>query len=118
MTFWEKCQSSFKRMLMAFAMFLFVGAPAFAGEANLVVPKIEGDNYNLLMIGIIVSILGVLWGLIAFAQVKALKTHKSMAEIGNTIFETCKTYLIQQGKFLIGLEILIGLCIALVVIII
>ena len=112
MTFWGKCQSSFKRMLMAFAMFLFVGAPAFAGEANLVVPKIEGDNYNLLMIGIIVSILGVLWGLIAFAQVKALKTHKSMAEIGNTIFETCKTYLIQQGKFLIGLEILIGLCIA------
>ena len=112
MTFWGKCQSSFKRMLMAFAMFLFVGAPAFAGEANLVVPKIEGDNYNLLMIGIIVSLLGVLWGLIAFAQVKALKTHKSMAEIGNTIFETCKTYLVQQGKFLIGLEILIGLCIA------
>lgn len=112
MTFWGKCQSSFKRILMALAMFLFAGVPAFAGEANLVVPKIEGENYNLLFLGIIVSVLGVLWGLLAFAQVKSLKTHKSMAEIGNTIFETCKTYLIQQGKFLIGLEILIGLCIA------
>ena len=112
MTFWGKCQCSLKRMLMAVAMFLFASVPAFAGEANLVVPKIEGENYTLLLIGIIVSILGVVWGLIAYAQVKALKTHKSMAEMGNTIFETCKTYLVQQGKFLIGLEILIGLCIA------
>ena len=112
MTFWKKCQSSLKRMLMTMALFLFVGVPAFAGEANLVVPKIEGENYNLLLIGIIVSVLGVLWGLFAFAQVKSLKTHKSMAEIGNTIFETCKTYLVQQGKFLIVLEVLIGLCIA------
>ena len=112
MTFWGKCQNSLKRMLMAVAMFLFVSVPAFAGEANLVVPKIEGENHTLLLIGIVVSVLGVLWGLIAYAQVKALKTHKSMAEIGNTIFETCKTYLVQQGKFLIGLEILIGLCIA------
>lgn len=112
MTFWKKCQSSLKRMLMTIALFLFVGVPAFAGEANLVVPKIEGENYNLLLIGIIVSVLGVLWGLFAFAQVKSLKTHKSMAEIGNTIFETCKTYLVQQGKFLIVLEVLIGLCIA------
>ena len=112
MTFWKKCQSSLKRMLMTLAFFLLVGVPAFAGEANLVVPKIEGENYNLLLIGIIVSVLGVLWGLFAFAQVKSLKTHKSMAEIGNTIFETCKTYLVQQGKFLIVLEVLIGLCIA------
>ena len=74
MTFWGKCQSSLKRMLMAFAMFVFVGAPAFAGEANLVVPKIEGENHDLLMIGIVVSVLGVLWGLLAFSQVKALKT--------------------------------------------
>lgn len=112
MSFFEKCQNSLQKLFAVVASVLFLGVPAFAGEANLVVPKIEGDNYRLIIIGIIVSILGVIWGLIAFNQVKEIKAHKSMILIGNTIFETCKTYLIQQGKFLIGLEILIALCIA------
>ena len=47
-----------------------------------------------------------------YEQVKKIEVHECMANVGNTIFETCKTYLIQQGKFLIALEILIGLCIA------
>ena len=45
-------------------------------------------------------------------EIKKLNVHSAMAEVGNTIFETCKTYLIQQGKFLFCLEVLIGLCIA------
>ncbi len=112
MTFFEKCQSSMKKIFATIAMALFVVAPVYAGEANLVVPKIEGDNFNLLVTGIVVSVLGLIWGLIAYGQIKSVKAHKSMIEIGNTIFETCKTYLVQQGKFLIGLEILIAVCIA------
>ena len=112
MTFFEKCQNSMKKFLATIAIALFVGVPAFAGEANLVVPKFEGDNFNLLVAGIVVSVLGLVWGLIAYGQIKSIKAHKSMIEIGNTIFETCKTYLVQQGKFLILLEILIAVCIA------
>ena len=112
MTFLEKCQNSMKKFVATVAMAIFVGVPAFAGEANLVVPKFEGDNFNLLVAGIVVSVLGLVWGLIAYGQIKSIKAHKSMIEIGNTIFETCKTYLVQQGKFLILLEILIAVCIA------
>lgn len=112
MTFFEKCQNSVKKLFAAFALAIFIGVPAFAGEANLVVPKIQGDNFNLLVAGIIVSVLGLIWGLIAYGQIKSVKAHKAMIEIGNTIFETCKTYLVQQGKFLIVLEILIAICIA------
>ena len=111
MSFLKRCQSSFNKIVAA-AMVLFMGVPAFAGEANLVVPKIEGDNFNYLLIGIVVSVLGLIWGLIAYNQVKKVKAHKAMTDIGNTIFETCKTYLVQQGKFLIVLEVLIAICIA------
>ncbi len=111
MSFLQRCQSSFNKII-AVAMILFMGVPAFAGEANLVVPKIEGDNFNYLIIGIVVSVLGLIWGLIAYNQVKKVKAHKAMTDIGNTIFETCKTYLVQQGKFLIVLEVLIAICIA------
>ena len=67
---------------------------------------------HLLIIGLVVSVLGVIFGLIEFLKVKKVDVHAAMADVGNTIFETCKTYLIQQGKFLLALEVLIGLCIA------
>ena len=82
-------------------------APVFAGEASLVVPNIKAeslDSYNLLLIGLIVSVLGVLWGLWAYTRVKKVEVHEAMASVGNTIFETCKTYLVQQGKFLLYQE--------------
>ena len=107
----KKCLSSLQKVLAAIVL-IFIALPSFAGEANLIVPKFEGREFNLLIVGIIVSVLGLLWGLIAYGQIKSVKAHKSMLEIGNTIFETCKTYLIQQGKFLIALEILIAICIA------
>lgn len=112
MSFVKKFVNSIKRTVVVLMAAFFVGLPSFAGEANLVVPKFEGDNFNLLVVGIIVSVLGLIWGLVAYGQIKSVKAHKSMIEIGNTIFETCKTYLVQQGKFLILLEILIAVCIA------
>ncbi len=103
----------FKSMFASLLMLICV--PSFAGEASLVVPNIKEasvDSYNLLVIGLIVSIIGVIFGLIEFLRVKKVPVHAKMEEVGNTIFETCKTYLIQQGKFLLALEVLIGLCIA------
>ncbi len=112
MTFFSKCKSSLLKTVLILTALFLTSIPSYAGEANLVVPSFKGTEFNLLLVGIIVSVLGLIWGLIAFGQIKAIKAHKSMLEIGNTIFETCKTYLIQQGKFLIGLEILIAICIA------
>lgn len=94
---------------------LFAVSPAFAGEASLVVPDIHSispDSFNLLLVGIGVSVVGLIFGFVEFLKVKKIKAHSSMTDVGDTIFETCKTYLIQQGKFLIALEILIGTCIA------
>ena len=104
-----------KTLMASLLSLLMLSAPAFASEADLVVPSIATHyplGHTLLLIGIAVSVLGLIFGLIAFAQVKKIEVHECMANVGNTIFETCKTYLIQQGKFLIALEILIGLCIA------
>ena len=103
-----------KKTLIA-SLFALLCTPVFAGEASLVVPDIKSistDSHTLLMWGLLVSIVGVIFGLIEFFKVKKIEVHAAMAEVGNTIFETCKTYLIQQGKFLLGLEVLIGLCIA------
>ena len=101
--------------LSAMLSAMLMSAPAFASEADLVVPQIAKHyplGHTLLLWGLGVSVLGLIFGLIAFLQVKKTEVHKCMAAVGNTIFETCKTYLVQQGKFLIALEILIGLCIA------
>jgi K(+)-stimulated pyrophosphate-energized sodium pump len=99
-------------MLVAFAIGV---SPAFASEADLVVPNIKAispDSYTLLLIGIGVAVAGLIFGLWKFSEVKKMDVHASMASVGNTIFETCKTYLVQQGKFLLALEIVIGACIA------
>lgn len=104
-----------KKLTATFALLLGMIAPAFASEADLIVPNIQSVNpdfYNYLLIGIGISVLGLIFGFIEFVRIKKLQVHTSMAEIGNTIFETCKTYLVQQGKFLLVLEVLIGLCIA------
>ena len=104
-----------KALMALFATLLLGISPAFASEADLVVPSIREANpfyFNLLLIGIAVSVVGLIFGFIEFMRVKKLEVHTAMADVGNTIFETCKTYLVQQGKFLFCLEVLIGLCIA------
>jgi K(+)-stimulated pyrophosphate-energized sodium pump len=89
------------------------------GEAALVLPPldlVDVGGYNgrtLLMIGIGVSLLGMVFGLVILTQLKNLPVHRSMREISELIYETCKTYLIQQGKFLAILEIFIAVIIVL-----
>jgi len=68
---------------------------------------------SLLELGMVVAALGLVFGVITLFQVKNLPTHKSMAEVSQIIWETCKTYLITQGKFIMMLEVLIGAIIVL-----
>ncbi|MBI2828583.1 MAG: sodium-translocating pyrophosphatase [Acidobacteria bacterium] len=89
------------------------------GEASLVLPALDSvdvGGYNgrtLLMVGLGVSLLGMIFGLVILMQLKNLPVHRSMREISELIWETCKTYLIQQGKFLALLEIFIAVIIVL-----
>ncbi len=89
------------------------------GEANLIVPDLSGavfmgvEGTTLLLWGMGVCVLGLLFGLVIYRQLQRLPVHGSMLEISELIYETCKTYLIQQGKFLLILEIFIGLVILL-----
>ena len=110
----KKFNSPMALLAMFAVMFLGI-SPALASEADLVVPsirQISPSSYTLLVIGICISVIGLIFGLIEFLKIRKLDVHKAMDDVGNTIFETCKTYLVQQGKFLLVLEILIGLCIA------
>jgi K(+)-stimulated pyrophosphate-energized sodium pump len=88
--------------------------PHRGGEANLILPDLSSvqvlgtDGKTLLMGGLLVSALGILFGVVALKQIKDLPNHRSMADVSQIIWETCKTYLIQQGKFILMLEVLIG----------
>jgi K(+)-stimulated pyrophosphate-energized sodium pump len=80
------------------------------GEANLKLPDLRTVNFAgginghaLLLFGLVVCVLGLLFGAATYGQLKNLPVHKAMLEISELIYETCKTYLIQQGKFLIVL---------------
>jgi K(+)-stimulated pyrophosphate-energized sodium pump len=91
-------------------------ASAFANESNLVLPDLASQTFlggvsghNLLLSGIVVSFLGLVFGLVQYQQLKNLPVHKAMLEISELIYQTCKTYLITQGKFILILEALIGL---------
>src|SRR5262249_41283451 len=67
------------------------------------------NGRTLLMAGLVVSLLGLVFGLVIYTQLKALPVHQSMLEISELIYETCKTYLLNQGKFLLILEVFIGI---------
>jgi K(+)-stimulated pyrophosphate-energized sodium pump len=108
--------------VLAFAQQPEPAAPAAAagehrrgGEANLVLPdlgQVDVGGYSsrlLLMIGLGVSALGALFGLLILNNLKNLPVHRSMREISDLIYETCKTYLVTQGKFLFGLWIFIAI---------
>ncbi|NPV27115.1 MAG: sodium-translocating pyrophosphatase [Firmicutes bacterium] len=98
--------------LLGLFTLLLLPAMALASEANLQIPNLTPEQNNLLLGGILVCLLGMLFGFYQFMKVRSLKAHQSMLDVANTIYETCKTYLIQQGKFLVILLTFIGICIA------
>src|SRR6267378_7130574 len=84
------------------------------GEASLKIPDLGQVHVGgiggrtLLTLGLGVCVLGLVFGLVIFSQLKNLPVHESMREISELIYETCKTYLITQGKFILLLELFIG----------
>src|ERR1700729_2602856 len=111
-------------LLLAASILMSLPARAFAqseagGEANLVLPDLAQATFlggtngrTLLMWGLVVCALGLLFGLATYTQLRNLPVHKSMLEISELIYETCKTYLITQGKFLLVLWIFIAVIIS------
>ncbi|MEX0611199.1 MAG: sodium-translocating pyrophosphatase [Pirellulales bacterium] len=99
----------------ATALFVLLSASvAAASEAELVLPNVSQvkfmgvDGATLLTGGLGVCLIGAVFGLVMFVRLRNLPVHHSMRSISELIYETCKTYLITQGKFLVVLELLIG----------
>ncbi len=107
------------RSALAFAL-LSVSTTAFAGEAELNLPGLGGNNTfpalggltgtQLMLIGLLVCAIGGIFGLVQYLQTRNLPVHDSMRNVSTFIWETCKSYLFQQGKFLGVLWTLIGIC--------
>ncbi len=106
------------KCLMLF--FLTLGAAlmhsplALGSEMDLILPDLSSVSFlgypgsTLLMAGLGVCLLGMIFGVVIYSQVKRMPVHRSMKEISELIYETCKTYLITQGKFILILELFIG----------
>jgi K(+)-stimulated pyrophosphate-energized sodium pump len=99
---------------------LFLGAfsagaqDAAGGEAALKIPDLSSvpflgtNGHTLLLYGLIICAAGLLFGMVIYKQLKGLPVHASMLEVSDLIYETCKTYLFTQGKFLLILWVFIG----------
>src|SRR5271166_2737639 len=93
-------------------LFLLTGSSALfaqeaGGEANLKLPDLSQATFmggtngrTLLMVGLLVSALGLVFGLVSYTKLRNLSVHSSVLEISELIYETCKTYLLTQGRFL------------------
>ena len=94
-------------------------ARAMGGEANLVIPDLSQVEFlgikgrTLLTGGLLICVLGLAFGMVIYTQLKNMPVHSSMLAISELIYETCKTYLVTQGKFILLLEVFIGAVIAL-----
>ncbi|HPD55896.1 MAG TPA: sodium-translocating pyrophosphatase [Smithellaceae bacterium] len=106
-------------ILLGSFIFLLTASSAFAGEANIQLPDLSQISFfggtvkglTILNLGLFICVIGMIFGVIQYVQTKNLPAHQSMLDVSKTIWETCKTYLFQQGKFLLGLWVLIALCI-------
>jgi K(+)-stimulated pyrophosphate-energized sodium pump len=109
-----------KTRILSILGLLFFAASAFAGEADINLPSLKDvhfstfgglSGYTILYFGLVVCGIGALFGLYQYSATKNLPVHSTMSDVSNIIWETCKTYLFQQGKFLFVLWILIAACI-------
>jgi K(+)-stimulated pyrophosphate-energized sodium pump len=110
----------FWSLFCSLAIILFLMTPmAFAGEADIKLPDLAQVSFmggalgglTILNVGLLICAIGMIFGWLQYTQTKALPSHQAMLDVSDTIWETCKTYLFQQGKFLAALWILIAICI-------
>src|ERR1700728_2155583 len=122
-------RSTFLKKTLALAALLTVGSAAAlaqspsesGGEASLKLPDLSSvsflngaiDGHRLLLIGILFCIFGLGFGMVIYMRLKDLPVHRSMREISELIYETCKTYLVTQGKFILLLWVFIAFIILL-----
>lgn len=103
-----------KLFLLSLTSTLLAATAASASEAQMVLPDVGSVEFmgysgrQLLMAGLGVCAFGVVFGLAMFMHLRNLPVHKSMREVSELIYETCKTYLVTQGKFILILELFIG----------
>ncbi len=111
-----------KRIFVCLLLVATLAMPLLAqeqggGEANLVLPRLDSatfhgiDGRSLLMVGLVISALGFVFGLLIFVRLRNMPVHSSMRDVSELIYETCKTYLATQGKFLLLLELFIAVII-------
>ena len=126
----EGAETFLKRQYKTVAVVLGLMLPTFAnaqektggGEANLILPDLRSvhfvnffgmNGHDLLTLGLLFCAGGLLFGLVIYNKLKNLPVHRSMHEISEMIYETCKTYLITQGKFILVLWAFIAVIISL-----
>ena len=108
-----------KRSFLFIVLGLMFPVLTRAGEADLEVPDLSQvtffngavTGWELLLYGLVIVFLGLLFGYWQFTRIKKMPAHSSMLEVSKIIYETCKTYLLQQGRFLIILFVIIGVAI-------
>lgn len=104
------------RIVAVFFALGWLASTALASEADIKIPDLRAANFGnvsgllLLYLGLGVCVIGAIFGLVQYVQTKNLPVHERMREVSSTIWETCKTYLQQQGKFLAVLWFLVALC--------
>ena len=107
-------QNIVRRFALPVLAVLALPFAARADEAKLILPDLGSVGFlgmsgrSLLEIGLVICALGLIFGIVIFAQLKRLPVHRAMLEVSELIYETCKTYLVTQGKFILILETFIG----------
>src|SRR6185312_16070068 len=106
-----------RKVLFALMAILSTGG-LHASEADIHLPPLQDVSFfngsvsgsAILFIGLAICAIGALFGILQYQKIRALPVHKTMSDVSHTIWETCKTYLWQQGKFLAALWGIIAVC--------
>lgn len=109
-----------KQIKLILGMLMLIPATVFAGEADLKIPDLKNvtffngalTGWNLLFYGMVIVLIGLYFGFMQFRSIRNMPAHKSMLDVSYTIYQTCKTYLLQQGRFLMILFGLIAVIMA------
>jgi K(+)-stimulated pyrophosphate-energized sodium pump len=106
------------KLTILLGLVCLAASSAFAGDADIQLPSLEQLKFfhgavtaqGILLLGLFVCAVGGMFGIMEYVRTRALPVHRSMSDVSQIIWETCKTYLFQQGKFLAALWVLIAVC--------